>query len=285
MQTAIDERSIYARQALSGLRQRLRASWIYDLYWLVNDRRLIEERRGEVRFYDALLGGLGRGGLIFDVGANCGQKTDVFLRLGARVVAVDPDEANQEIIRTKFLSYRMQAKPVVIVGKAVSNELTTKTFWVDGPGSALNTLSRKWVDTLRDGPRRSSSALDKQEFQLQKQVDTTTLDELIAIYGRPCFIKIDVEGHEASVLRGLRQPVPFLSFEVNLPEFRPEGLECVDLLAGLDRNGKFNYSVGNHNDLMMKEWMAAREFAEVIERSTAPSLEIFWKQGSPSSTK
>ncbi len=56
-------------------------------------------------------------------------------------------------------------------------------------------------------------------------------------------MKIDVEGLEPSVIRGLRRPVPYLSFEVNLPEFRPEGLECVELLRTLTPTGAFNYAV------------------------------------------
>ena len=46
--------------------------------------------------------------MIFDVGANVGDKTDVFLRLGARVVSIEPDEANQEVLRGKFLRYRVR---------------------------------------------------------------------------------------------------------------------------------------------------------------------------------
>ena len=45
------------------------------------------------RFYRKLLAGLQRDGLIFDIGANMGAKTDIFLRLGARVVSVEPDDA------------------------------------------------------------------------------------------------------------------------------------------------------------------------------------------------
>jgi FkbM family methyltransferase len=200
------------------------------------------------------------------------------------VVAVDPDEANQEILREKFLSYRVQSKPVVIVGKAVSDTDRVETFWMDGPGSALNTLSRKWVDTLRLGPRRSPSALDTQEFKGRKQVETTTLDQLISVQGLPFFVKIDVEGYEVPVLRGLHRPVPYLSFEVNLPEFRAEGLQCVELLRGLAREGRFNYAFGNECRLAMDSWVSPTDFASVLERCSAPSVEVFWKTSLPART-
>src|ERR1035437_1889229 len=132
-----------------GIYQRVKASSMYDLYWKVTDRRLIDHRNKEVDFYRRLLGTSRRGSLFFDVGANVGDKTDVFLRLGARVVAVEPDERCKEILRGKFLEYRLSAKPVVIVGKAVSDSIRNETMWIDGPASAVNTLSKKWVETLK----------------------------------------------------------------------------------------------------------------------------------------
>ncbi len=272
-----EKNQIQAPQRLTGFRQRLKVSWISDAFGTLNDRRVIDQRRRQVEFYRGLLEGLQPKDLIFDVGANCGQKTDVFLRLGARVIAVDPDETNQEILKEKFLMYRMQSKPVVIVGKAVSDENKTETFFMDGPGSALNTLSRKWVDSLRGGPRRSPSPLDTQEFQRRREVETTTLQQLIGQHGLPFFIKIDVEGYEVPVLRGLDRPVPYLSFEVNLPEFRTEGLECIELLKRLAPNGKFNYLVDWDAGLVSERWMTPGDLSKVLEGCSAPSVEVFWK--------
>lgn len=135
----------------SGLYSRMRTSRLYDLCWTKRGREWIDRRREEVNFYRRLLNGFPRGGLIFDVGANVGNKTEVFLRLGARVVAVEPDRECRRIIGEKFLQYRFAPKPVAIVGKALSDRVGVETMWVDGPGSALNTLSKKWVDTLRGG--------------------------------------------------------------------------------------------------------------------------------------
>jgi len=105
-----------------GLYQRLRASPLYDFYWRIADRRIIDSRDSEVEFYRRLLKGFRKGDLVFDVGANHGRKTDVFLRLGARVIAIEPDEVNQQILEQKFHLYRFVRKPVTIVGKAVSDK-------------------------------------------------------------------------------------------------------------------------------------------------------------------
>jgi len=257
-----------------GIYQRVKSSCLYDLYWRFADPRLIEDRTKEVDFYRRTLEGLQPGDVIFDVGANFGQKTDVFLRLGARVVSVDPDDSNQEILRQRFLRYRVFRKPVVIVGAALSDKNGTETMWLDEPGSAKNTLNSKWVETLRTDSTRFGKAL---EFAEKREVKTLTLAELIEKHGRPFFVKIDVEGHEPAVLRGLDRVVPFLSFEVNLPEFAPEALECVELLEGVGKGGDFNYAADCRHGLALKTWQKAQPFCEVLKSCTEPSIEVFWR--------
>jgi hypothetical protein len=109
---------------------------------------------------------------------------------------------------------------------AVSDSVGTHTMWVDAPGSAKNTLNPKWVDTLRTDAQRFGTTL---QFAQELEVKTTTLEELFRIHGRPYYIKIDVEGHEPAVLKGLQSAVPYVSFEVNLPEFKPEAVQRKDV--------------------------------------------------------
>jgi FkbM family methyltransferase len=257
-----------------GLYQRLRASRVYDLYWWVADRRILDARNKEIRFYRHLLDGLRKGDVIFDIGANHGAKTDIFLRLGAKVIAVEPDDLNAQVLTQKFLKYRLLKKPLVIVKKAVSDKSAVETMWIDAPGSAKNTLSRKWVETLRDDQSRFGHVLD---FAEQREVVTTTLKDLVSEFGRPFFVKIDVEGSEPNVLRGLARSVPYLSFEVNLPEFQPEGLECVNLLRGVHPDGRFNYVVECGDGLVLKKWVKAAECLRLIKTCGHSSIEVFWK--------
>lgn len=261
-----------------GLYQRLKFSVFYDLYWGVMNPGLIENRSKEVKFFRNTLVGLKHGDLIFDVGANLGQKTDIFLRLGARVVAVDPDESNQETLRRSFLCHRLVRKPVTIVGKALSDHVGAETMWIDQPGSAKNTLNSKWVDTLRHDSGRFGQAL---QFDHKREVQTITLEELIRSHGLPIYIKIDVEGHEVSVLRGLRSVVPYISFEVNLPEFKPEAQQCIDLLEGLGPGGGFNYALDCLGSLALEDWLPRATFMEKLDLCEAPSIEVFWKAPSP----
>ena len=164
----------YLQNLLSwtGIYQRLKASYLYDIYWSIANKEIIIERNKEVEFYRTVLHGFQKGDLIYDVGANHGYKTDIFLRLGVKVIAIDPDEINQNILRQKFLRFRIKKKPVLIVAKAVSNRNSVQTMWIDEPGSAKNTLCQKWVNTLRNDTRRFETYL---VFTLIKVLPTVTL--------------------------------------------------------------------------------------------------------------
>jgi len=262
------------------LYHRLRTSSVHELYWRIADRGWILAREKQVDFYRRLLTGLRQGDLIFDIGANEGFKTDLFLRLGARVVAIEPDETNQSILRERFVRFRLVRRPLVIVGKAVSDKSALETMWIDGPGSAVNTLSQKWASTLKGNKARHAHGNCGLDFTRSKIVETMTVEQLISAHGVPIFIKIDVEGYELNVIRSLRRPVPYLSFEVNLPEFRSEGLQCVEILRRLATAGKFNYAVDCEQGLALERWLSADEFLHVLGQCTESAVEVFWKGSS-----
>jgi len=257
-----------------GLYERLKASRVYDYYWSWADPHWVTDRNKEVRFYRTVLAGFKKGGVIFDIGANDGCKTDVFLRLGAKVIAIEPDDTNLEVLKGKFLKNRIFQRPVTIEGKAVSDHVGVLPMFIDAPGSALNTLSPKWADQLRNDNVRFGQCFD---FSTKKNVQTTTLENLIAEHGVPFYVKIDVEGHELSVLRGLKRRVPYLSFEVNLPEFKDEGLKCIETLHAISPEGEFNCVADCHGDLKFSSWMGRKEFIGAFRDCAEPMLEIFWR--------
>lgn len=265
----------------TSLKWRLKQSAIREAYWALAHRERLEFLRKEVHFYSTLLVGFNRRDLIFDIGANRGDKTDVFLRLGARVLAVEPDEACSTALTERFLKYRIFPQPVTIDTRAVSNHVSTEEMLIDGAGSAVNTMSRKWAEGLKKNKASFPHGHCGLQFTQTKSVQTTTLDDLIALHGLPFFVKIDVEGHELSALGGLHRSVPYLSFEVNLPEFRPEGLECIGLLKKLGHGGRFNYTSDCTRGFGFESWMSADEFSLTLERCSERCIEVFWKTHCP----
>jgi FkbM family methyltransferase len=269
-----------AKQALSsvGVFDLLRYSFVYELFLRVFRPEQIRGRESEVAFYRKTLGPIPAGARIFDVGANKGFKAEVFARLASQVVCVEPDRTNVDVLRRKFRSN----PSITIVDAAVGTEEGELMFNVIDAGSAYNTLSTKWIESLEqaDGTR---PALKLSE---QYPVRVVTLDVLIARFGTPHYVKIDVEGFELEVMRGLSKPVPFVSFELNLPEFRVEGQQIVERLATIMPDAQFNYcaeaapdAFSSEQHLASAEWMNATAFNALLATTKEPYLEAYMRNG------
>ncbi|HEY6506205.1 MAG TPA: FkbM family methyltransferase [Chitinophagaceae bacterium] len=195
----------------------------------------MQQQRREVSFYQSFLPACN---LIFDIGANDGHKTAAFLSLSEKVVCCEPDSENFRLLQARF---RNKKARVILENKALSDQQGMATFNIHHPGSAFNTLSNKWMKVLeQDDVKRWD---EKIQFSATQTVETTTLDRLIEQYGLPGFIKIDVEGFEETVLKGLSQPVPYLSFETLLPDYAVELNNCLAIINSLDRTAVYNIAM------------------------------------------
>lgn len=138
------------------------------------------------------------------------------------MIAFEPDKSNQKILNLRFC----RQNNFLLDTNAVSDKIGKSEFYVLSPGDALNSLNPKWKELLEN--ERANRWHTRHDFKSVIEITTTTLDESIKKYGKPDYIKIDVEGHELSCLLGLNQPVNVISFECNLPEFLEETLMCID---------------------------------------------------------
>ena len=172
--------------------------------------------------------------LVFDIGANSGDKTGHFLSLGAsKVVAVEPCTDVFTDLKYKF----DKNNQVILENVAISDKAGLTTLYLAG-GRTTNTISDAFMQ--RTGQKRFPAGSWREKIT----VKTTTLNDLIAKYGIPNFCKIDVEGAELQVIRGLSSPINFVSFEFTA-EFMEESFECMDLLSALDNRYKFNISIND----------------------------------------
>jgi FkbM family methyltransferase len=208
----------------------------YGRPWLV---------RAQSRLYAALVG---PGDLAFDVGAHVGNRTRSLRRLGARVLAIEPQPALVRLLRRQF-----DADPAVtVVAAALGATPGTATLFASRRNPTVTTLSRGWIERVRRTPGFAGVA-----WQDRYQVPVTTLDMLIAQHGRPRFCKLDVEGFEAEVLQGLSQPIPALSLEY-LPAALDVALAAVRRLQELGRY-RCNVTRGESRRWLWPAWRDAED--------------------------
>jgi FkbM family methyltransferase len=193
------------------------------------------------------------GDLVFDVGAHVGDRIASFRRLGARVVAVEPQRAMARVLR---LMYGL-SRSVAIEETAVGREPGRARMMINVDNPTVSSFSSAFVDAARDAP-----GWETQRWTETADVAMTTLDALIERHGRPAFIKLDVEGFEAESLEGLSKAVPALSFEFTTIQ-RDVALACIERCSALGYLS-FNAALGESQTLL-DDWLDAGEMARWLK--------------------
>ena len=193
------------------------------------------------RFYAPLIR---PGDLCFDVGTHVGNRVAAWTRLGARVVAVEPQAHLMVWLRRRY----GRVPGVTLIEAAVGAAEGAATLHLDPRNLTVASLSPDWIATVaRD------VAFSRVRWRAAEPVRLTTLDALIAAHGRPALCKIDVEGFEAEVLRGLSQPLPLVSFEY-LPATITVAHTCLEQLAALGEY-EFNWFPGESHRWASPVWL------------------------------
>jgi FkbM family methyltransferase len=195
-----------------------------------------------------------RGDLAFDIGAHVGDRVASFRRLGARVVAVEPQPALVRVLRLFYGRKRNVVIESVLVGSSIGR--ADLRINVDNP--TISTVSAAFVDAADGAP-----GWEGQRWTRMIRMPVTTLDTLIARHGTPAFIKIDVEGFEADVLAGLTKPVKALSFEFTTIQ-RDVAHRCIERCAALGFS-TFNAALGESQMLIGETWMSAQEIRRWVD--------------------
>lgn len=128
-------------------------------------------------------------GVMIDVGAHVGSSLEPFAAAGWSVWAFEPDAGNRQRLEQTVRSLPDVFARVVVSPKAVSNaEKEDVAFYTSGVSTGISGLVA-FHETHAETDRVTTTTLDR-------LVETQNIDQID-------FLKIDVEGHELSVLRGL----------------------------------------------------------------------------------
>ena len=195
-----------------------------------------------------------RGDLVFDVGSHVGDRIAAFRRLGARVVACEP---NPPLVKALWLLYgrdwNVTIEPVAI--GAASGQIEMR---INVANPTVSTASTDFLKASKGAPGWHGQVWDK-----SIKLPMTTLDALIAKHGVPVFIKIDVEGFELAALAGLSQPVAALSFEFTMIQ-RELAHACIARCQALGYV-RYNAALGESQTLVHDEWQSAEAIGRWLD--------------------
>ena len=166
--------------------------------WFLRKQRFLRAHYSERSFYRQFIG---PGDLVFDVGANIGDKATLFRSLGARVICIEPQTEIVDFLRRRF----RQDRNVVIEGVALGESSGEGSIFLCPQLSAISTMAKSSFSKGRFAGKLKGA--------MPQVVPIQTLEAMVKKHGRPDFCKIDVEGYEIQVVRGLASSIPLVSLE------------------------------------------------------------------------
>jgi FkbM family methyltransferase len=234
----------------------LKALGLYQFF--LKQKRAADQRKFEKQekmnaakrapFYSSFLSA---GDLVFDVGANIGNRVEVFLEIGCKVVAVEPQQDCIATLQNKFGSR------ITIVDKGLGEREEEKTLYI-ADTNTISSLAEDWIESVKE------SRFKNHQWNKTAQIRLTTMDKLVAQFGVPAFCKIDVEGYELQVLKGLTKAIPHISLEYTVPEQSTRLLECIDYCYRLSPSCTFNYAVGENMEMVLPQYCSYKEFKQLV---------------------
>ena len=239
---------------LNSLREALKRTgpgkWFKRRRFTRRVRQAMSQDRSMLQFYSGLIQ---PNDICFDIGANYGLRTNVLSRVCSKVVAVEPQSACMEFLHAAF----SKNPNVHLVHAAVGAQPGSAEIMISD-AELLSSLSHDWLARVKESGRFQGASWSKSET-----VRVTTLDTLIAEFGYPAYVKIDVEGFERDVLRGLSSAVPLISFEFT-PECLGAAFECLDIVGNLGHYVA-NYSPGETMLFSFDHWLSPEELEPHLE--------------------
>jgi FkbM family methyltransferase len=209
------------------------------VYQSLFDRDAVLRRKRRLEFYSAFIQS---GDLVFDVGANLGNYSEALRDVGAIVVAVEPDPRNVKILRR-----RLESENVHIEQCALGR--------TEGTAKLRVALDRDDVSTLSDQWAENTNA----HWQGTVEVQLRTLDSIANLYGVPKYVKVDAEGYDAEVLRGMSFRPQIVSFE-----FLSRDLKIAQACIGLLREWSFNFVIEERSRFELSRWVKSDEIFTAI---------------------
>jgi FkbM family methyltransferase len=189
------------------------------------------------------------------------------------VIAIEPQPACIRFL-TRFYG---GDSGVVIVPSAVGATTGQSVMYLSKSTPTVSSLSPDWIRSMKVTP-----GFKKVRWDVEIKVNITTLDALIIEFGLPVYTKIDVEGFELEVLRGLHQPLSMISFEY-LPAASQRAQACINRINELGTY-QFNWTIRERTRFVSSSWIDGGQMEKIIAGMPEyhPSGDIYCRLIDPS---
>jgi FkbM family methyltransferase len=194
------------------------------------------------RFYKNLIK---KNDLCFDIGANMGSKSKLYLTTGATVIAFEPQSACLPYL-SRIKNPNFHFYPFAVGSENKESLLYTSNY------SEVATLSTDFIAAYES---------EKVYWTNEEKVKVKSIDVLISAYGLPDYCKIDVEGYELEILSHLSYPIPIIEFEFT-EKFISDTYKIIDLLS--IHPYSFNYTLNEQSEFRLFQWVPAEEIKSII---------------------
>lgn len=205
------------------------------------------------------------GGDILDIGANIGYTAALFAQASdgdAKVFAFEPEPSNFHLLQCSIRNRGFEGK-VLPIHSAVGERSGEIELWINTRHHADHRIA---TDKLRADKLRA-----KDEYV---SVPMTSVDEFLALSkaARPiCLIKIDVQGYELAVCRGMtatiaHQPGAVVAIEYMPSALRDLGHDPVALLKWFEDREFKMFSLGKNGELTsgLSNELAKKGYVDLI---------------------
>jgi len=175
---------------------------------------------------------------IFDIGMHTGRDTEFYLKKGFNVIAVEANPTLASQARTKFKK-EIENNQLTVIEKAIAPEGVSEIeFYINKDKDDWGTILPEWNRSMNSN------------YESIK-VKTIQLETLIASYGVPYFMKIDIEGADVLCLQSLLKMnvMPdFISVELlTSNNLKGKKVDCLALPAHLYCIGYRNFKISDQS--------------------------------------
>ena len=190
------------------------------------------EKRKFKTFYSNFIG---NSDFAITIGDSNGNISEILLQLGALVLVVEPLPENFVYAEKKLKNYQQ----TILLHEDI------------GAFNAQFTYNEAYEKNILPYSSNLTVGAD------QSVVKITTVDELIRVYGLPAFLKINANGYENEVLKGLSCPILLISvsFYSYLHTKTTENIRRLIELGDYE----YNWILNEEAKFQSKEWLSAKE--------------------------